>query len=76
MIDDLIRATDSVTEIQNTVPAGCPVRLTLGECFIGWLGTTAGMSPVPDNPLIVPDHDIERDSDTSGPRIRCPLGRA
>ena len=30
MIDDLIRATDSVTEIQNTVRAGCPVRLTLG----------------------------------------------
>jgi len=30
LIDDLIRATDSVTEIQNTVRAGCAVRLTLG----------------------------------------------
>jgi organic hydroperoxide reductase OsmC/OhrA len=26
-IDDLIRATDSMTEIQNTVRAGCAVRL-------------------------------------------------
>jgi hypothetical protein len=26
-IDDLIRATDSVTEIQNTLRAGCDVRL-------------------------------------------------
>jgi uncharacterized OsmC-like protein len=26
-IDDLIRATDSVTEIQNTLRAGCTVRL-------------------------------------------------
>ncbi len=26
-IDDLIRATDSVTEIQNTLRAGCAVRL-------------------------------------------------
>jgi hypothetical protein len=26
-IDDLIRATDSVTEIQNTMRAGCAVRL-------------------------------------------------
>ena len=26
-IDDLIRATDSVTEIQNTLRAGCVVRL-------------------------------------------------
>ena len=30
MLDDLIRATDSVTEIQNTLRAGCPVRLTEG----------------------------------------------
>jgi organic hydroperoxide reductase OsmC/OhrA len=29
-IDDLIRATDSVTEIQNTLRAGCAVRLVLG----------------------------------------------
>lgn len=29
MLDDLIRATDAVTEIQNTVRAGCPVRLTM-----------------------------------------------
>ena len=28
-IDDLIRATDSVTEIQNTLRAGCEVRLIL-----------------------------------------------
>ena len=27
IIDDLIRATDSLTEIQNTVRAGCAVRL-------------------------------------------------
>lgn len=26
-IDDLVRATDSMTEIQNTVRAGCAVRL-------------------------------------------------
>ncbi len=26
-IDDLIRATDSVTEIQNTLRAGCAVQL-------------------------------------------------
>lgn len=29
VIDDLIRVTDSVTEIQNTLRAGCAVRLTL-----------------------------------------------
>ena len=29
-IDDLIRATDPVTEIQNTLRAGCEVRLILG----------------------------------------------
>ena len=29
-IDDLIRATDSVTEIQNTLRAGCAVRLEHG----------------------------------------------
>src|ERR1700735_1585980 len=29
-IDDLIRATDSVTEIQNTLRAGCDVRLEQG----------------------------------------------
>jgi uncharacterized OsmC-like protein len=29
-IDDLIRATDSVTEIQNTVRGGCDVRLMFG----------------------------------------------
>ena len=29
-IDDLIRATDSVTEIQNTLRAGCEVRLISG----------------------------------------------
>jgi len=29
-IDDLIRATDAVTEIQNTLRAGCAVRLMLG----------------------------------------------
>jgi organic hydroperoxide reductase OsmC/OhrA len=29
-IDDLIRTTDALTEIQNTVRAGCPVRLVLG----------------------------------------------
>jgi organic hydroperoxide reductase OsmC/OhrA len=29
-IDDLIRSTDSVTEIQNTLRAGCAVRLILG----------------------------------------------
>lgn len=29
-IDDLIRATDSVTEIQNTLRAGCEVRLVSG----------------------------------------------
>jgi uncharacterized OsmC-like protein len=28
-IDDLIRTTDSLTEIQNTVRAGCAVRLVL-----------------------------------------------
>lgn len=28
-IDDLIRTTDSLTEIQNTLRAGCPVRLIL-----------------------------------------------
>ena len=28
IIDDLISATDSVTEIQNTLRAGCAVRLT------------------------------------------------
>ena len=28
-VDDLIRATDSVTEIQNTLRAGCEVRLLL-----------------------------------------------
>jgi organic hydroperoxide reductase OsmC/OhrA len=27
IIDDLIRATDSITEIQNTLRAGCDVRL-------------------------------------------------
>jgi organic hydroperoxide reductase OsmC/OhrA len=30
VIDDLIRATDSVTEIQNTLRSGCPVRLISG----------------------------------------------
>jgi uncharacterized OsmC-like protein len=30
IIDDLIRATDSVTEIQNTLRSGCPVRLISG----------------------------------------------
>jgi organic hydroperoxide reductase OsmC/OhrA len=30
IIDDLIRATDSVTEIQNTLRAGCAVRLMWG----------------------------------------------
>jgi uncharacterized OsmC-like protein len=30
IIDDLIRATDSVTEIQNTLRAGCAVRLIWG----------------------------------------------
>ena len=29
-IDDLIRSTDSLTEIQNTLRAGCAVRLMLG----------------------------------------------
>ena len=29
-IDDLVRTTDSVTEIQNTLRAGCEVRLILG----------------------------------------------
>jgi organic hydroperoxide reductase OsmC/OhrA len=29
-IDDLIRATDSLTEIQNTIRAGCAVGLMLG----------------------------------------------
>ena len=29
-IDDLIRATDSVTEIQNTLRSGCAVRLISG----------------------------------------------
>jgi organic hydroperoxide reductase OsmC/OhrA len=29
-IDELIRATDSVTEIQNTLRTGCPVRLVFG----------------------------------------------
>jgi organic hydroperoxide reductase OsmC/OhrA len=29
-IDDLIRATDSVAEIQNTVRGGCDVRLLVG----------------------------------------------
>jgi uncharacterized OsmC-like protein len=29
-IDDLIRATDSLTEIQNTIRTGCAVRLMLG----------------------------------------------
>ena len=32
-IDDLIRATDSVTEIQNTLRAGCAVGCSL--CFRG-----------------------------------------
>src|SRR3954449_9327721 len=33
------------------------------------------MSPVADNPVIVPDRDLEDDKkhDPSGPRIRCPL---
>lgn len=31
------------------------------------------MSPVVDKPVIVPEHDVERGSDVSGPRIRCPL---
>jgi uncharacterized OsmC-like protein len=30
VIDDLIRATDSVTEIQNTLRSGCAVRLISG----------------------------------------------
>jgi|SRR5215469_5128448 len=30
VIDELIRATDSVTEIQNTLRGGCGVRLILG----------------------------------------------
>jgi len=29
-VDDLIRATDSLTEIQNTLRAGCAVRLEHG----------------------------------------------
>lgn len=29
-IDDLIRATDAVTEIQNTIRAGCSVKLLMG----------------------------------------------
>jgi uncharacterized OsmC-like protein len=29
-IDDLIRATDAVTEIQNTIRAGCSVKLIMG----------------------------------------------
>jgi uncharacterized OsmC-like protein len=29
-IDDLIRATDAVTEIQNTIRAGCAVKLIMG----------------------------------------------
>ena len=29
-IDDLIRATDSVTEIQNTLRGGCDVKLVVG----------------------------------------------
>jgi uncharacterized OsmC-like protein len=30
-IDDLIRTTDAVTEIQNTVRAGCAVKLIMGD---------------------------------------------
>jgi uncharacterized OsmC-like protein len=30
-IDDLIRARDAVTEIQNTVRAGCSVKLIMGD---------------------------------------------
>jgi uncharacterized OsmC-like protein len=30
-IDELIRATDSLTEIQNTPRSGCPVRLLLAD---------------------------------------------
>ena len=35
----------------------------------------AGMSPVADNPVIVPDRELEQEIslDPSGPRIRCPL---
>ena len=28
-IEDLIRATDAITEIQNTIRAGCPIHLEL-----------------------------------------------
>jgi hypothetical protein len=27
----------------------------------------------PTAPTIAPDHEVERERDTSGPRIRCPL---
>jgi organic hydroperoxide reductase OsmC/OhrA len=31
VVDDLVRATDAVTEIQNTVRAGCAVRLVVAN---------------------------------------------
>jgi len=31
------------------------------------------MSPTTDAPTIAPDNDVERDHDSSGSRIRCPL---
>jgi hypothetical protein len=31
------------------------------------------MAPLTDTPIIIPDRDLERDRDPSGPRIRCPL---
>ena len=32
------------------------------------------MSPVADNPVIVPDRDLEDEKSRGTPRIRCPLG--
>jgi len=31
------------------------------------------MSSKTDTPTIVPEHEVERDREPSGPRIRCPL---
>jgi len=62
-IDDLIRTPDTLTEIQNTLRAGCSA--------IG-----AGMSPVTDKPVTIPDRELQeekRPGESEPPRIRCPL---
>jgi hypothetical protein len=60
-IHDLIRTTDSLTEIQNTVHAGCAVRLEQASAG-------AGMNPVADSPVIVPYRKLEEKPRKSEPR--------